>query len=146
MNKHNMPTPATYVLGKPTFWGCYLMYRDQIALDRGWNPETRKGYESTLLNKIVPNIPGHNQKSLSSLTWADFSIALKQVHLHLATREPAEQLRITIHADIHNPVKVHTTSYLVKPGAYNTELNVIKDLHQLYKKELSDTPYENTHK
>ena len=79
MNKHNMPTPATYVLGKPTFWGCYLMYRDQIALDRGWNPETRKGYESTLLNKIVPNIPGHNQKPLRSLTWADFSIALASI-------------------------------------------------------------------
>lgn len=79
MNNHKLLPPATFVLGKPTFWGCYLMYRDQITLDRGWNSETRKGYESILLNKIVPNIPGHNQKSLSSLTRADFSVALASI-------------------------------------------------------------------
>lgn len=74
-----MNNPAMFAHGKHTLWGVYYAHRDQIAYDRGWNSETLKGYESSILNKIVPHIPGHNYRPLSTLTKADFEAALAAI-------------------------------------------------------------------
>ena len=79
MDKHEHTPPVEFVLAKHTFWGCFLAYRDQIAYERGWNSDTLKAYESSILHKIVRNIPNHNHKPLSALTKADFVAALAAI-------------------------------------------------------------------
>lgn len=71
--------PAAFVHGNPTFWGCYFANRDQITHERGWNSDTVKGYESSILNKIVRNIPNHDTRPLKSLTKEDFVKTLESI-------------------------------------------------------------------
>lgn len=79
MINYDCQPPIEFVLAKHTFWGCYLAYRDQIALERGWNDDTSRAYESSILNIIVPNIANHDRRPLSALTKDDFIAALKAI-------------------------------------------------------------------
>ena len=71
--------PAEFVLGLHTFWGCYLTYRDQIARDYGWNENTAKTYESSILNKIVKHIRDHDRRPLRTLSIEDYTEALDAI-------------------------------------------------------------------
>lgn len=42
--------------GLPTFYGAYLLNKQRLTEDRGWNEMTLKEYESSLVNIICPNI------------------------------------------------------------------------------------------
>lgn len=74
-----MNNPAMFALGNYTFYGCYCSHSEQIAYERGWNTETRKGYESSILNKIVPHIPSHNYRPINALTREDYETALAAI-------------------------------------------------------------------
>jgi hypothetical protein len=45
--------------GLPTFYGAYLLNKQQIIESRGWNEVTLKEYESSLVNIICPSIKEH---------------------------------------------------------------------------------------
>lgn len=71
--------PAEYILGAHTFWGCYVTYRNQIFQEYGWNEDTAKAYESSILNKIVKHIRDHDRKPLRALTKQDYADALEAI-------------------------------------------------------------------
>lgn len=71
--------PAEYILGLHTFWGCYVAYRDQIAQNYGWNEDTVKAYESSILNKIVKHIRDHDRRPLRALNMQDYAEALEAI-------------------------------------------------------------------
>ena len=48
-------------------------------MDKGWNDNTLKGYESSIRNIIVPHIRGHDQKPIGMLTRSDFEEALSAI-------------------------------------------------------------------
>ena len=65
--------------GLPTFYGAYLLNKQQIIESRGWNEVTLKEYESSLVNIICPSIKEHNFKPLSAYTQEDIDAAIKTI-------------------------------------------------------------------
>ena len=78
-SQSNKLHPSLYVLGVHTFWGCYTTYRSQIVKEYGWNEDTAKAYDSSILNKIVKHIKGHDQRPLRALTKLDFTETLDAI-------------------------------------------------------------------
>lgn len=65
--------------GLPTFYGAYLLNKQRLTEDRGWNEMTLKEYESSLVNIICPNIKDHNIRPLSTYTQVDVDATIKTI-------------------------------------------------------------------
>lgn len=75
-----MQRPKESIGGIPTFYGVYMSMKQEVMNygGRGWNPETEKQYDQTVLNHVLPYLKQEN-KHIGELTIADYEKAKKRL-------------------------------------------------------------------
>ena len=81
MMQHESYIPEKYY-GMPTFWGFFVAHLEEIqktARSSGWNENTTETYSKIVATKIVPNLKGHNHRSILDYSLEDYNKALSQI-------------------------------------------------------------------
>ena len=78
MKNHIDPTWICSIDGKLTFCGAYEEYYPEIS--QRWRAKsTREQYNRIYNNLILPNLPGHNDRSIDTYTLEDYNTAVQAI-------------------------------------------------------------------
>lgn len=75
-----MYKPNESIGGIPTFYGVYMSMKQEVMSygGRGWNAETERQYDQTVLNHVLPYLDQEN-KHIGELTIANYDKAMKKL-------------------------------------------------------------------